>query len=438
MHRLLSAFLLGLSLVGLSACGASGLEELGSVRQEIQGKAGTYTVTMDDWGTILTATSPAQVMLTGTSSRNLTWAFSFVPDDAFGVAAYSGKSFSVTLQDGHEINSILSGLPQLVRLDTTSSYGAATFTARIVAAPAFASRSGTTAMSLDPVASPVMVRDPVDPLRYRVFVTPNQPITGVDFVLANGTRVAGHALADGRWAMDLTFTQLQPLFGQAVTVDATHADGHYLKYAVLSAKVLDVQVTTGDPYVVWPDPVCEDAVRACLLPGVEDLASCGSYRQVRTCRVYEPCLGEPATAALTPVSDPALASAVVAWNAATGGYTWSRVDATAYQVAGCGVTLAQVVDLAAALEQGAPAYSDGQAIDRATLASGVFCSTSYSSAGPELLQAIDAFGADTQSLAWSYRVEVPCHGCHQFDDRQVVYYPRTGRAVVLSGLHGYD
>src|SRR5687768_8509167 len=58
------------------------------------------------------------VELLGRTSRNLTGAFAWVPDDRFGEAALIGpRSFAVRLRAGHELDSILSGLPLFVGLD---------------------------------------------------------------------------------------------------------------------------------------------------------------------------------------------------------------------------------------------------------------------------------------------------------------------------------
>lgn len=435
MRRILIAPLLCLLCV---ACGVESTgPELGSEQEALQGKAGTYTVTLSDWATVQTATTPAQLTLPGSSSRNLTEAFSWVPDDAFGETTWDVKQFAVTLRDGHEINTVLSGSPLFVRLQTASGTPNL-FQARVTAYPAFFNRTGTSAFSLAQSTRPVMVRDPVDPLRYRVFVTTNRPVEAMDFVLPSGARIPATRQADDQWSMDLTFGQVHSALGQTITVEGVRGETRFVKNAVLTARVQSVAVTSDDPSVVWPT-ACEPAVRACLALAPADLGSCGDYYQVRVCRSEDPCLGESTVPSLVPVSDSALAEAVTDWNAATGGYTFASVAANGYQVGGCGVTLEQVVDLVGQVQgQGSPEYGWGQTIDRATLEGGVFCGGSYSSGGPALLQAMDAFGADASAEAWSMSQEVPCHGCHGFEDWTIVYYPATRRAIALSGTHGYD
>ncbi len=61
-------------------------------------------------------------VMEGTASRDLSEAFSFVPDDGFGEARLTGaRTFEVVLVDGSELNTILSGLKLLVKLTPTGS-----------------------------------------------------------------------------------------------------------------------------------------------------------------------------------------------------------------------------------------------------------------------------------------------------------------------------
>ncbi|MDC0713889.1 hypothetical protein POL68_35820 [Stigmatella sp. ncwal1] len=40
--------------------------------------------------------------------------------------------------------------------------------------------------------------------------------------------------------------------------------------------------------------------------------------------------------------------------------------------------------------------------------------------------------------AWLYTAEEPCHNCHAFDQRAVLYYPETRKVIVLDGYTGCD
>lgn len=55
-----------------------------------------------------------------------------------------------------------------------------------------------------------------------------------------------------------------------------------------------------------------------------------------------------------------------------------------------------------------------------------------------LLAAVDAFARDTNVQATVFESEEPCHNCHQFSLKYVLYYARTRTIVVIDGSHGYD
>lgn len=55
-----------------------------------------------------------------------------------------------------------------------------------------------------------------------------------------------------------------------------------------------------------------------------------------------------------------------------------------------------------------------------------------------LLTPIDAFAGDTDVRAALFEAEEPCHNCHQFAQKYILFYPKTRVVVVVDGSHGYD
>jgi hypothetical protein len=406
----------------------------------IQGKAGTYTVSMSDWGDVWT-TTPPQLELNGSSSRNLTFASAWVPDDVHGLTTWSARQFSVLLRDGYEINSVISGLPLYVDLKTTTGTPN-DFTARLLVHPGFYPRSGTSAMALAQTCTPIRVRDSVDPLRYRASVVTNQAINSVDLILPDSTRIAGVVRPNSQYIFDLTFTQIHAALGQTVTIEAIGPTRNYLKYGVLNAKVEEVQVTSGDASVVWPEPSCEPAVRTCLEQYPAELAECGNYFQVSGCGSIEPCLLDGSPFALEELPDAGLMSAETAYNAGSGngtGFYWTDVAATGFEVEGCGTTLEDIVnEIVQNVNQQGLEFSQGDVTDRDGFEDHLFSTSGYSSGGPQLFSAVTSFGGQWELEAWTYVAPVQCHNCTQYEDWVVVYFPLMQRAVLLVGGHGYD
>lgn len=428
--------------LALAACVESAEpQSVAEQTSEIQGKAGSYTVSLSDWGNVV-AGSPAQLELQGTSSRNLSFASAWLPDDAHGDTTWNARQFSILLRDGYEINSVLDGGPLFVDLHTTTGTPNE-FTARLVVHPGFSPRSGTTVMSLAQTCTPIRVRDALDPLRYRASVVVNQPMSSVALILPDSSRIAGESRPNNQYIFDLTFAQLHAALGQTVTIEAVGATRSYLKYGVLNAKVQDVQVTSGDASVVWPEPNCDPAVRSCLEQYPAELASCGTYYQVSGCAAEEPCLLDGSPFALGELPDAGLVAAEAAYNAGSGngtGFYWTDVAASGYDVEGCGVTLEEIVNALVQDEhqQQGLDFSSGDVTDRAGFEAHLFSTNSYSSGGTQLFNAVTAFGGAWNIEAWTYSAPGSCHNCTYIEDRVIVYFPDTQRAVVLTGGHGYD
>src|SRR5689334_14395799 len=79
---------------------------------ELRARIDGLTVWMEPGVTVETRDDRRYWVLHGRASRNLDHVFSFVPDDPFAIATVTGKrTFDVAFDAGHEINTLISGLP---------------------------------------------------------------------------------------------------------------------------------------------------------------------------------------------------------------------------------------------------------------------------------------------------------------------------------------
>lgn len=378
--------------------------------------------------------------LRGRTSANLDAAFSYVPDDAFGTASVVGpRSFEVALRGGHEINSILSGLPLLTRL--TMSNGKV-YTARISLAPRFTAQEGSAAITLDTPIRTAYVRG-ADPLRYRG--TAATAATGLTVTTTDGASPAVAALGGGRFRLDWAYAGLSQVFDRKsdrVQLAATSGGTAVSRRAGIELTAEGIGLTVRDPELVWPAPVCQKTVFDCIQAkpiGTLDLGSCGSYRDVARCMTADACDFTPAAPfSLTGKDATALAPAVKAAHDAcprTSGSWCSVGPAAAFTYPRCVArppTQDEVNEAALAEDRGGRFDpSAGTALTRAQL-------LMTQALGGGLLTAIDAFAGDTDVRATVFESEVSCHNCHEWAIKYVLLYPRTRTVVVVDGTHGYD
>lgn len=409
-----------------------------------------FTLTMNAHAIVGTDGTNQTVVLKGTASRTITNVFSYVPDDAFGTAALTGtKTFTITLDEPHEINTLLSGLPILVSIDTLTGQ-VRHFDAQVTMQPRFARFEGTTRTIVDPVIRPVLVEDAIDDLRYRGrFTTTVDHWSPEVFAFDAGDpevvlqRSLRETTFDWRFA---PFSLAYDPPSDPISMRATFQNYPYVatKHAGIDLKVVRLGLTTDDPYVVWPAPTCTPEVAECYLAqsGGGDLGLCGDYRTVRPCRNADLCEltgGEPVT--LTEISTSSLDDEIAAYNAACpNGGTWCQLyEVRAYTVPECTdepVTTQLLFQLVADQVWTDDTYGDY--VDDAGLASSMFFASSPSSAGPALASAVDGLAGSSTAEGWHGSNEYPCHNCHNWYIRTIAWYPATRTVVVLDGVYGWD
>jgi len=374
--------------------------------------------------------------------------FSFVPDDAFGEAHLLGKRrFEVVLRDGHEINSVLSGMPLLLALRTEKT-GMPALYAELIARPGFGSFAGASAVFVERDLDPVYLGDPADPLRYRGRVHVRlQDVSALEITPPIDTAGQG---ASG-FVMDWPFAALErALRPDSAPVSLTLISGQIrlTKQARLQVRVRGLRVGTEDPYVVWAEPACEPAVHACIQEsaGASDLSACGAYRPVQRCLGFDPCAAGQGPA-LYPLALPELADAERLFNAgcASGG-AWCHLDSIrAYSVSSCAGAFPPIAEIWKALAaqdqhlQDPPLDSTpGRTLDRPALAQHPFFTSAYSTNGPTVFRLLDTLWNNPVREGWVSTSAIPCCNCHEFRAR-VVVFPATGNWIyLLDGTYGYD
>ena len=453
--QLRSLALACLVALGVTACNntesPAPAEETGvstaEVATRLYATEGTNDLSVETLGTFETRNGRRVLVLHGTTNRYLESVFSYVPDDLFGEArVISERRFEVVLDETNELNSVLSGLPIFVSI-TTFTGTPRNFTARIVVAPRYFDMRGSTALVLDEKVDAYYMDNgsntPLNNLLYRGKVDVVGGASSLSVIAPDGVPTVGRVDSDTfrlDWQYPAVYQAIDP-HTMPMTFTATLADGTQLhKTARLVARITELDVTAGDAYEVWPTPPCQLPVYNCIHSqpsGTTDFAACGTYRQVARCMYATTCdVIPPQPLSLTSIDASSLESARLAWNAESNPHAWSFIDTIdAYSTPQCPaepVTIEAVVARLVADGMYLPEFQGGNVTDR----SGVYIG--WGTRGAALMSALDTFTGGGSILAWQASEEVSCHNCHASADYTVLFYPDSGKVVVLVGNSGYD
>ncbi|MCB9681183.1 MAG: hypothetical protein H6733_06890 [Alphaproteobacteria bacterium] len=386
-------------------------------------------------------------VLTGRSLQPLSAVTATVDGVALDVVLTGSRGFEVLVRTSAQARALLAGTP--LRLHVQSTHDARW--AQVVVAPSARLVPVTGAAIVAPWLAPIYARDAA-PLRLRATLSTPTTVTSVAVVAPVGDPDVTD-LSPSHWVVDWTLSEvgaalLHPAPPPAlVTVDNGVLETQDLP---LGLGVTHLQLTDDDPAVAWPAPTCAPAVEACIGhdPGGPDLAACGSYLEVATCVDARPCLLDGYGDVDLSDTDPSvLVPATTAWDAACfNGGTWcSQDDPTTWEVNLClpgGTGLAAIWDEVSFLDRDLSGYGYGWGTvltGRAAIAARFPFTATYSSDGPALLGAVMAYGGDDDGVqAWFGTSEIPCPNCHEWQDKTVLWWPATGRVVVLTTIHGYD
>jgi hypothetical protein len=432
---------------------ASASSELGKADgPELRVRAGEMTMWVDRIAVAEREDGEPVAVIEGRTSRNLAGVSSWVPDDAFGAARQrTVRTFEIELRGGHEVNTLLSGLPIFVAFDTTT--GSIThYEGMIRLAPRFAGFEGSSDLFIDAAIDPVHGGAAENPLRYRGRLTTAIP---ADDVTSEAVEDAAPALVRAGeldWSFQWDYPSLERAAVPAtemVRFTAQMGGASASKEAAVELHVVEIGLTIQDPRDVWPSVECSASARACVRAAGQGngvLADCGAYREVAACLREDPC-EEPQPLELVPIDVSSADPAIDRFRAdcSTGG-TWCSLSALrGFALPECPsepATLEAIFELVRQLDQDHSTleFSFGQILDRTSSAGTPFFGSSYSDGGPALFDAVDVIAGDADGSieAWYVSQQVPCHNCTDFQDTLILLYPDTSTVVLIDGGHGFD
>ncbi|WP_164013462.1 hypothetical protein [Pyxidicoccus trucidator] len=411
-----------------------------AVTNRLYATVGDNELSFETLGTFEVRNGVRSLIIRATANRYLSDVYSFVPDDIFGTASIiSERRFEIALAEGHELNTVLSGLPLFVSVHTFTGTPRS-YTARIVIAPRFFDFRGSSAIWIQEEVNPIYVVQGTTNLLYR-----GRASVHSDWLTV--TAPDGIPSVNGRPSYRLDWGY--PGIYQAIdphTVPLTFSAGgdngvEWEKTARLVARVTEFEVTDGDAYEVWPPAPCAPAVYTCYHSapaGTRDFSHCGTYRQVQRCTYASVCEVFPQPFSVTGTDASSLEPARLAWNVGSNPLSWRELtNIDTYATPECPaepVTVQAVVERL--VTDGVLSPRDaGTYTDRSGLAQTFFFADAR---GAALLAELDAFAGGGPVQAWFYGDEVPCHNCHDFQEWGVLYYPNSGKVILLDGHHGYD
>ncbi|NOK34048.1 hypothetical protein HMI49_12675 [Corallococcus exercitus] len=266
---------------------ALGVSTAAETATRLYATVGDNELSFETLGTFEQRDGVRALIIRATANRYLADVLSFVPDDAFGDAhVISERRFEIVLHEGHELNTVLSGLPLFVKV-TTNTGTPRSYTARIVVAPRFFDFRGDSGIWIDEAVTPRYVVQPNDNLLYRGHAS----VSGyTDWLSVTAPDGIPSVYGRPNYKLDWTYTKLHEAIDPHTVPLAFSAGGDngatMQKTARLVARVTEFALTDGDAYDVWPSPPCDPVVSACYHSqpaGTTDFSQCGTYRQVLRC-----------------------------------------------------------------------------------------------------------------------------------------------------------
>jgi hypothetical protein len=254
---------------------------------------GDNELSFETLGTFEVRNGVRSLIIRATSNRYLSDVYSFVPDDIFGTASIiSERRFEIALAEGHELNTVLSGLPLFVHVGTNTGTPRS-YTARIVIAPRFFDFRGDSQIWIQEEVNPIYVVQGNSNLLYRGRAPVSIPY--VDWLTVTAPDGVPSVYGRPNFRLDWGYPGIYqamdphtvPLHFAAGGDDGPIAE----KTARLVARVTELALTAGDAYEVWPPPPCDPAVYQCYISapaGTTDFGHCGTYRQVHVCTYAPP------------------------------------------------------------------------------------------------------------------------------------------------------
>jgi hypothetical protein len=258
---------------GLAGCGGAESEsEPESQTADLSATSGNFSLSLN----VLTS-SGGTARIHGVANQPLTTAFAFIPDDQIGTTKLATKTFTSSFLK-NELPLFLNGRPAFFSVTTASNL-------------AFAAR-GDLGVKMH-IASPIGIKVTSTAASVLVNGTPYIRVKGTftDPLVAAKTSINGvdvDGTVNGKnWSFDYPL----PFMGDAIAnqnqiwILLTTKFDDFSGELDASLKMKAVNLTTGDPYAVWPAPTCTPAMLKCIqMPGnTVDTSACGDAFHVGPC-----------------------------------------------------------------------------------------------------------------------------------------------------------
>ncbi|HVY46874.1 MAG TPA: hypothetical protein VHB21_13395 [Minicystis sp.] len=236
-----------------------------------------------------TGTSGLELVLKGSTSRDITFVQGFIPDDAFGTATQLGpRSFELVFDSASDIDTVLSGSPFYLELNTHTTTRDEVWSAQLVVAPRLVPPAGssTTRLALGPAVTPTLVSDNPEGIHYRGTVTTTvkpQWLTVTAGSPPSLVKDAPHA-----WHFDWDFSHFESAaVSGTVQAKAKFGASTSTRSGTIEIRLAKVGLAAGQSADdIYGFPACDPAVLDCLrtLPAdTIDFGACGAYLPVRVC-----------------------------------------------------------------------------------------------------------------------------------------------------------
>jgi hypothetical protein len=229
-----------------------------------------------------------EVILKGSTSRDMTFVQGFIPDDAFGTATQlSTRSFQLVLDNPSDINTAISGSPFYLELTTHSSTGDEHWSAQVVLTPRLVPAAGSTTsrLTLGSAVTPVVVNDNPDGVHFRGTVTTTA--TPQSMVVSSDSTPALVQDSPRTWHFDWDFDHFESAVSRPVQAQAKFGATTSTRSGTLEVRLSKVGLASGQSADdIYGFPECDPGVLACLrtLPASTiDFGACGAYLPVRVC-----------------------------------------------------------------------------------------------------------------------------------------------------------
>ena len=225
-------------------------------------------------------------LIEGRASKNLESVFSFSSDDEFGETLLVSKRKFEFFVDIGTIDRLMRGYRLFIEVDAATGTQRKYFVS-IMVAPRFERFSGSTKIFAQKTVSPFSYGDEV---RYRQAVSLASGYDGLFASTASGAQPLSISGVGAKRSVDWSLETLLEVAhdpDSSFELSASKGTTTVEKSVGADLVILDLAVSTQNPFDTWPEPQCAPEVLSCVqgLPaGQLDRSACGAAIDVLACR----------------------------------------------------------------------------------------------------------------------------------------------------------